>query len=89
MFVLFLFSKYFGERRFSVIVSLDTFIFIPVSRANVGCSSTGLEADRQCDVWVHVSSFLWQNALCGGETSKNSHGNSIISAARVKQNMRV
>ena len=57
-------------------------VSFPVSRANVGCSSTGLEVDRQCDIWVHVSAFLWQNALCGGETSKL--GNKYISAACVK-----
>lgn len=38
------------------------------SRANVRCSSTGLEADSKCDVWVHICSFLRQDAVCRGET---------------------
>ena len=70
---IFFFQQFFlFEKRFITIVNHDIFIF-PVSRANVGRSSTGLEADRQCDIWLHVSALLGQNALCGGETINKSN----------------
>lgn len=65
------YSQYFlSEKRF---INELCSVSFPVSRPNVGRSSTGFETDRQCDIWVHVSALLWQNALCGGETSKNCH----------------
>lgn len=72
-------------KSLSVVVICNLLSF-PGSRANVGCSSTGLEADRKCDVWVHVSTFLGQNALCGGETCK--HKNRCI-LAEIKQKERI
>lgn len=49
---------------------INVLLLFSGSRANVRCSSTGLEADSKCDVWVHICSFLRQDAVCRGETKE-------------------
>lgn len=47
---------------------LSVFFFpFPVSGSNVRRETTRFEIDRKRDIWVHVSTFLGQNAVCWGE----------------------